>query len=52
MTKKKDDPEYDDRLVRAAARVYGRQSVGNLFEIVSQYGRWQGYWAHYLHLAA
>ncbi|MGH8876905.1 MAG: DNA-3-methyladenine glycosylase family protein [Stackebrandtia sp.] len=40
-------------LLRAAAKVYDQSiSESDLCELAAPYGRWRGYWAHYLRLAA
>lgn len=42
----------EQNLVAAASRVYGRDLDQDEVErIGAQYGRWQGYWAHYLRVA-
>lgn len=43
----------DRALLRSAAKVYGAGlNAAELTELAARYGRWQGYWAHYLRVGA
>ncbi len=42
----------DHRLISSAARFYGKMVFVGISSIAEQYGQWQGYWAHYLRVAA
>lgn len=45
-------PIIDKRLINAASKFYGSNSGANISLIAGPYGRWQGYWSHYLRVAA
>ncbi len=44
-------PLSDRRLVDSAAKFYGEMVFAGISSIAEPYGEWQGYWAHYLHVA-
>lgn len=42
-------PIYERGLLEAASVAYGRRmDIESVKKIADKYGRWQGYWAHYL----
>ncbi|MFB3764371.1 MAG: DNA-3-methyladenine glycosylase [Methanotrichaceae archaeon] len=42
-------PLHERSLLRAASSAYGRKmDIKSLQDLANRYGRWQGYWAHYL----
>jgi DNA-3-methyladenine glycosylase II len=47
---------FEEMLIPAAAAVYGRppdqMTAGEVRGLAARYGAWQGYWAHYLRVAA
>ncbi len=45
-------PAADKHLLHALARCYPDMEPNHLPMIMARYGQWQGYWAHYLSLAA
>jgi DNA-3-methyladenine glycosylase II len=48
-----DEIPGEKMLLKAAARAYGRAlSEAELATLGERYGRWRGYWAHYLRVAA
>ncbi|MCP2342849.1 DNA-3-methyladenine glycosylase 2 [Actinomadura rupiterrae] len=48
-----DEVPTEKQLVTAASRVYGRPlSPAEVHELGKPYGRWAGYWAHYLRIAS
>jgi DNA-3-methyladenine glycosylase II len=43
---------FEETMIPAVSRVYGiRATTGDVRRIGAGYGRWQGYWAHYLRVA-
>ena len=47
-----EEPIIDRKLVSAAHRFYGLLNQDTIPSIAEQYGQWQGYWSHYLRVAA
>ncbi len=46
-------PLADKNLLEAASRVYGRVLTAEMLRpLAEHYDRWQGYWTHYLRVAA
>ncbi len=45
-------PVVDKRLIASAAKFYGDNIFHGISNVANQYGKWQGYWAHYLRVAA
>lgn len=47
-----EEPIIDKRLIDAASKFYGSGNGANISLIAEPYGPWQGYWSHYLRVAA
>lgn len=44
-------PIVDKQLIASAAKLYGENVYSGISGVANQYGKWQGYWAHYLKVA-
>lgn len=47
-----EEPIIDRKLAGATHRFYGLLNQDHIPSIAEQYGQWQGYWSHYLRVAA
>lgn len=41
-------PLSEKRIIQSISNIYGTDKMKEIKEIVSKYGPWQGYWAHYI----